>query len=45
MAGGAIVNVIQYSSLKALQANRTVLLEKELIEGIKQEFLKGGRTV
>lgn len=45
LSGGAIVNVIQYSLLKALRHKRHTLLETEMLEGIKREFLKGGRTV
>jgi hypothetical protein len=45
LAGGAIMNVVRYASLKTLsRASETLLLE-DLEEGIRREFHKEGRTV
>jgi SpoVK/Ycf46/Vps4 family AAA+-type ATPase len=44
LSGGTIMNVVRYSSLKALSRNdRTISLE-DMEEGIRREFLKEGRT-
>ncbi|MBD2563981.1 ATP-binding protein [Nostoc linckia FACHB-391] len=45
LSGGTIMNVVRYSSLKALSRNKNVILLKDLEEGIRREFLKEGRTV
>jgi len=45
LAGGSIINVIQYCSLMALNRGTTVILQKDIIEGIKREYGKSGRTI
>jgi hypothetical protein len=45
LAGGSIINIIQYCSLMALNKNTNVIVFKDIIEGIKREFGKGGRTI
>jgi hypothetical protein len=45
MTGGAIINVVRYSSLQALKRNTNVILKKDLINGIRREFGKDGKTV
>lgn len=45
MAGGAIVNVLRYCSLKALKRNSTTILKNDIIAGIRKEFAKDGKTV
>jgi len=45
MAGGAIINVSRYSSMKALKRGTTVILRKDIIEGIRKEFGKEGKLV
>lgn len=45
LAGGAITNVVRYACLMALQNKRTVLHETDLIDGIKRELIKEGKSV
>jgi hypothetical protein len=45
LAGGSIINIIQYCSLMALNNNTNTILLKDITEGIKREFGKGGRTI
>ena len=42
MSGGAIMNVIRYASLKALERRKNVIELKDLLNGISQEFAKEG---
>ena len=44
LSGGAIMNVIGYASLMALQRGSDTIKETELRQGIKKEFEKEGRT-
>lgn len=45
MAGGAIINVTRYSSMKALKRGDNKILKKDVIEGIRKEFGKDGKIV
>lgn len=45
MAGGAIINVSRYSSMKALKRGTNVILKKDIVEGIRKEFGKEGKIV
>ena len=45
LSGGTIMNVIRYSSLKAVSRNETTILLEDVEEGIRRELLKEGRTV
>lgn len=45
MAGGAIINVVRYSSMKALKRGDNVILKKDVVEGIRKEFGKDGKIV
>lgn len=45
MAGGTIMNVVRYASLKALSRKDATILHEDLEDGIRREFLKDGRTV
>jgi hypothetical protein len=45
LTGGTIMNVVRYSSLKALSRNEQVIRAEDLEEGIRREYLKEGRTV
>ena len=45
LSGGTIMNVVRYSSLKALSRNKNVILLEDIETGIRREFLKEGRTV
>jgi hypothetical protein len=38
------MNVVRYSSLKALGRNDSVIQLQDMEEGIRREFLKEGRT-
>lgn len=44
LSGGTIMNVVRYSSLKALSRNQNVILLEDIETGIRREFLKEGRT-
>ncbi|HEX6368217.1 MAG TPA: ATP-binding protein [Longimicrobium sp.] len=44
LTGGTIMNVVRYSSLKALSRNDFVIQLEDMEEGIRREFLKEGRT-
>ncbi|HET9439500.1 MAG TPA: ATP-binding protein [Longimicrobiales bacterium] len=44
LSGGTIMNVVRYSSLKALSRNQSVIWLADMEEGIRREFLKEGRT-
>lgn len=44
IAGGSIINVVQYASLKALHRNENIIHHKDIIDGIRKEFLKEGKT-
>jgi hypothetical protein len=45
LSGGTIMNVVRYSSLKALSRNASVIFQEDIEAGIRREFLKEGRTV
>jgi hypothetical protein len=45
LSGGTIMNVVRYSSLKALSRNRETILLEDMEEGIRREFLKEGRPL
>jgi len=45
LSGGTIMNVIGFSSLKALSRNKETILLEDIEEGIRRELLKEGRTV
>lgn len=44
LSGGTIMNVVRYSSLKALSRDGSTILLDDMDEGIRREFLKEGRT-
>lgn len=44
VSGGTIMNVIRYSSLKALSRSANTILLEDVHEGIRREFHKEGRT-
>ena len=44
MSGGPIMNVVQYSSLMALKKGSDIISLKDIVDGIKKEFGKSGRT-
>lgn len=45
LAGGAIINVLRYCALIAIQKNETVIGYQDLLEGIRREFKKENRTL
>ncbi|MBW8686818.1 ATP-binding protein [Chitinophaga rhizophila] len=45
LAGGAIINVVQYSCLSALKRNSETILLKDIQTGIRKEFNKEGKTL
>lgn len=44
LAGGAIVNVVRYAAIKALQNGERLIRQADLLKGISRELLKEGRT-
>jgi hypothetical protein len=45
LSGGTIMNVVQYASLLALNRNDTSITVDDLLQGIKKEFRKEGKTL
>ena len=45
LSGGSIINAIRYCSLRALKRNSTEILARDIVQGIKREYLKNGRTM
>lgn len=45
LAGGSIMNVVQYASLQALSRNDTTVTVEDVIKGIKNEYRKEGKTI
>ncbi|WP_298423905.1 ATP-binding protein [uncultured Kordia sp.] len=45
LAGGAIINVLRYCALAAIQRNDTVVQKQELLDGIRREFKKLNKTM
>jgi ATP-dependent 26S proteasome regulatory subunit len=44
ISGGAIVNVLKFCSIRAAQKKSAKVIKEDLIDGIKSEFLKEGKT-
>jgi len=45
LAGGAIINIVRYCSLMAIKRGNNIILYDDVLEGIRKEFRKDGRTV
>ncbi len=45
LAGGSVINVVQYASLMALHRNEHIIRYPDILEGIKKEFRKEGKTI
>jgi AAA+ superfamily predicted ATPase len=45
ISGGMIMNVIQYCSLMALKRKSNIIFQKDIVAGIRKEYLKSGRTL
>lgn len=44
LAGGSIMNVIRYASLQALKAGSTLIRGEDVIQGIRREYAKEGKS-
>lgn len=44
LAGGAIMNVIRYASMQALQCSRTLIAADDVLQGIRRELAKEGKA-
>jgi ATP-dependent 26S proteasome regulatory subunit len=45
ISGGAIINIIQHCSLRALSRDSNLIKLRDIIEGIKREYHKNRRTL
>ncbi|MEP7377633.1 MAG: ATP-binding protein [Chitinophagaceae bacterium] len=45
LSGGSIINVVQYASLMALNRSENKIAADDLLQGIKKEYHKEGRTL
>ncbi len=45
LSGGAIINVVRYGAVRALQENRQTISKQDLVAGIAKELRKEGRTL
>lgn len=45
MTGGGIINISRYCSLVALKNDRNCILLKDILEGIRREYGKEGKTI
>lgn len=45
LTGGAIMNVVQYSSVMAMSRGETVILLKDILKGIHREYHKEGKMI
>jgi len=45
MAGGAIINVVRYASLMAINRGSNIITYEDVLEGIRKEYRKDGKTV
>lgn len=45
ISGGSITNVVRYCSLLAIKRENRIIHHADIIEGIRREFLKEGKTI
>ena len=45
LSGGSMINVLRYSTLKTVQTEASAISEENIMEGIRKEFQKYGRTI
>ena len=45
ISGGSIMNVVRYCSLMAMKRENKLIYHQDILQGIRREFLKEGRTV
>jgi SpoVK/Ycf46/Vps4 family AAA+-type ATPase len=44
LSGGAIINVVRYGAVRALQRKEAVITQEDLLRGIAKERFKEGKT-
>jgi ATP-dependent 26S proteasome regulatory subunit len=44
LAGGAMTNVVRHAAISATRAGRTRVSQAELVQGIRKEMAKEGKT-
>jgi ATP-dependent 26S proteasome regulatory subunit len=44
LSGGSIMNVVRYATLMALRKNTLTIRDEDLVDGIRKELQKEGRT-
>jgi SpoVK/Ycf46/Vps4 family AAA+-type ATPase len=45
LTGAAIMNVVRYASLKAIDREDQIIRQRDLVEGIRRGFLKEGKVM
>jgi AAA+ superfamily predicted ATPase len=45
LAGGAIINILRFCALAAIQKNDTIVSQQDLLEGVRREFKKENKTL
>jgi DNA polymerase III delta prime subunit len=45
LTGGAIINIVRYCSLKAMSRKSNIICLPDMLNGIRREFLKEGKTL
>ena len=45
ISGGSITNVVRYCSLQAISRPQHIIYQEDILEGIKREFSKEGKTI
>lgn len=45
VAGGSIVNIMRHASLKSASRSENIIRKKDVLEGIRREFSKEGKTL
>ena len=45
LSGGAIINVVRYGAISALQMNRNTINRDDLVNGVSKELRKEGKTI
>ncbi|MBB2147952.1 ATP-binding protein [Pedobacter gandavensis] len=45
LSGGSLINIVRYCSLRALKRDSNVILLDDMINGLRREFNKDGKTI
>ena len=45
ISGGSITNVVRYCSLLAMRREGRIISQEDIVEGIRKEYLKEGKTI